>query len=477
MVAHSLAAEDTSFVTYKFTGGLSPYQHVDVNIERSGHTRVHAEKQRPPVLSYETDLSNEELAALHALVRASGFFSEPDGDIQSVTDAGNTELIITESDRHRTLKFSHRPSLDPLIGFVWKLVAQGEAFAALQNDNLYDVGGALAASDSRRKALQPYKFKAPLMTYFYSCNDRRRKSKALQILAPMTTVDEFAGLVASLMASNSEKPFLIPAWAPSNAHRLAACPLYLGYLKEHFSQPVDYTRENYDLAISLASELADMRYEPAIPYFLQLLDAHTENRVTSDLFPLSAMGSLTLVQLTHRLENKDETQRLAAIELLALAARHNPINPISNPVSAYEFEEMRKIFNRIVLPKLASLEGDPIEAVRQKAAVSSMQIVRELTKKDKLSGPFVKLTIEPDHTLRRTLLADEEQKSVSWRIMRDAKPIIQDAANGRIEYKCSDQTPAVYTAYVSAWVQGRRAFRGGSNIIVLQAKQESSPAR
>jgi hypothetical protein len=137
---------------------------------------------------------------------------------------------------------------------------------------------------------------------------------------------------------------------------------------------------------------------------------------------------------------------------------------VPNPFPDYEFDEMRKVFEAVLLPKLSLVsEKDPVEAVRNEAARSIDQIKTEITKKDEIVGPFVKLSEMPDHRLKRTKLEGEEHMTICWHVIIDGKPTVQSFSQGETEYTSPYHTPGVYTAYVSAWVQGE--YRVVSNVV------------
>lgn len=458
-----LPASEKPYLTYKEQGGLSPYKEIVVIIEKSGQTHVQIEK-RSPRFNYETRLENEELETLRTLVRATDFFSQPDKDPSFATDVGETEITVNDAERARTLRFGYRPSLHPLTEFILKIAWQAEAWEALRTGNAYDVVGALVPSDSRGKALQPHLFKEPLMAFLRSTRESRKTNYALEALAAVTTPEEFAGFVASQSRPDPRTgPVLGPYGNYPKSHRLALCPLCLAYLKENYPQPNDYARGD-NVTRFLSDILGEFRYEPAIPYFLQLFDAQNEVALSIPLICLARIGRPCLYELVTRLDSKNEAHRLNAMKVMTLAFRSNSKNPVTNPVSDYEFDEMRKVFRGMVLPKLTQLsEKDSVEAVREEAARTIGQITSELTKKDEITGPFVKLSVMPDHRLKRTKLEGEEHMSICWHVIRDGNPVVQSFSQGETEYTPPDHTPAVYTAYVSAWVQGE--YRVVSNIV------------
>jgi len=378
------ADEEKPFLFYKFQGGYSPYKEITVTIKASGETRVTAQKHKQPRVDYTTELSPEEFAALRTLLIATDFFAQPDKEAQFATDAGQSELSVTEEKRSRKLLFRHRPSLDPLCQFFWRLQAQAEAFQSLSDGNLYSVVGAIVPSDSRTKALQSDRFKAPLKNYLETAQDRRQIRLALQALSWITRPEEFAGFVSlrTINSDNRELFFLDLTSDIPKSHLEALCPLYLAFLKEKsYTEVTEPSNPGNAFTLSIARFLGEIHYQPALPIFLQWFEINTKPLIQTPLAPLAAMGTPSLHALIPKLEDPNEIYRLNAIGLLTIAARTNPGSGYSNPVSRSEYEKMKTVFKDRVLPKLSAMsQSDVSEKVRSQAAEAMKEIATEITK-------------------------------------------------------------------------------------------------
>jgi PHD/YefM family antitoxin component YafN of YafNO toxin-antitoxin module len=373
---------------------------------------------------------------------------------------------VNETDRHRTLKFGYRPTLQPLSEFLWKILAQAEAWEALQAGDVYDTMGAIVLSDTRAKALQPFVLKKPLMEFLRAAHEPRQTDSALAALAAIMTPEEFAGFVAEQRQSDREaRPIIGPFSSYTKNHQLALCPVWLDYLKEKYPQPNDFARpDKFNTASGLCNLLGELRYEPAIPYFLQIFDAQKEAGFSAPLSALGRIGAPCLYQLNARLDSPAQAHRLNAMEIMTVVFRNNYKNAVPNPVSEWEFDQMRRTFNEMILPKLTKVaEADAVPAVRAKAAETIATIKTELTKPDEMTGPFIKLSVTAERILRRTALENENGRTVSWHFIKDGHPLIQIASQGRTEQKVEDRGPGVYTVYVSVWSKGD--YRIVSNVV------------
>ncbi|MEY2537403.1 MAG: hypothetical protein QOG67_1143 [Verrucomicrobiota bacterium] len=372
-------ASGEPFLSYRWHGGLSPYNEIAIGIESNGHAHVRSERLRSKPHEYDTELTKEELEALRTMVRSTDFFSQPEKDSEFATDVGETELTISQDSRTRKLTFGYRPALDPLCWFLRKLHTQAEAFRSLAEKDIYEVLTALAPNYASPKVLQPQRLKQPLMTYLIAETSNQKIQWALEALATLTTPEEFAGFIAR---QNFLEHGVLPDYGNfPETHRLALCPLYLAFLKEKYPHLSQFEKQADWRAEGMVRALGDLRYRPAIPFFMKWFDGNKNPGAGFGLAPLAQMESAGIPPLAAQLDNPSETLQQSAIELLTIASKDSPQRGLPNVVSKWEYSEMTKLFTRTVLPKLEQLAANDSSATtRKKAAAAIEEIKKEIDK-------------------------------------------------------------------------------------------------
>lgn len=467
-------------MTYKHWGGHSPYTDITVAVDVSGAAHARIKKEQSTV-SYDTVLSSYELSGLRAIVRATDFFSQSDRDnhIPIPTDIGETEITVSEPERQQTLKFSHRPELDPLRDFFWKLITEAEVFHDLS------VGGRLPSiSPSSDKILQPERLKAPLIKFALTQTDLRKAEQALGLLLPFITPEELIGLIRQKQEQNpASKAFLVCVGKEPRQYSRALCPIYLQFVKENYPRQNEFSQWESDLFFRAVGSMVSARYQPAIPVFLTWFDSAAGPTMSGPWSSLPSFGIAGTRALIPKLDSNDAYHRQQAAELLLTSARSNPQNKHPDSISEHEYDQMRELFTKQVIPKLRAIsKADDSTELRVKADRLRNEIEFEINKKPvsasprplpppKFHGPFVTLSVDQDHTLNRTIL-EPEPDGVTWNIFRDGKVVLRRNAKNETQFKYPEDTPGLYSVYVTVWIDG--AYRIVSNVVFYTTVKSSS---
>jgi hypothetical protein len=387
VIVGSAFADDEPLLSYHWSGGLSPYEEVRVLISPSGSASVSGKKQGLPPVDYHTELLPDEVAALRALIRSTDFFNQPDQDTSPATDVGETVLKVHAEGKSRILTYGHRPSLEPLNHFIWKLITQAFALQAIESDgDIYTATGAVTPTSAAPKALQPQALKAPFMWYVRNHNARQKVQWALEALASITTPEEFCGLVAMGIEEDNQKFLGIIGTHPfcdniPDSHLKALCPIYLSFARNAHPHIAQLSSTEINTLYDFTRLIGKTRYEPAIPLLTQWFEEQDQPYVTASLCPLAEMGVKSLQVLTPYLDRPEEAYRINATELLAIASRLGPNGGFANPLSSYEFGRMIPVFTKTVIPRLRDLsENDPSPKVKKMAAEALEEIVKQIKK-------------------------------------------------------------------------------------------------
>ena len=387
LCASAGAANDHTFLSYKWQGGFSPYKDITVTIFATGLAEVKTHKQDAETVDYKTQLSEPELGALKSLVKATDFFSQQEQDSDFASDTGETELSITDGDRKKTLIFQYRPPLEPLCQFLWKLVSQAEALHSIESDgDIYSSIGAVNPRHAGPKALQPDRFKNPLMKYIEHSETPQKVGWALEGLAWITTPEEFSGYISIELSKETRREMVLRTIGMNtgnlpDSHLKSLCPIYLTFVRDNCDRRDELTQIEKEAISGFIQLLGETRYQAAIPLFMKWFEAHDQPYITTELVPLAKMGSSSLGALLPQLESTNESHRLNSIELITIASRLNPRSKYSNPLSDYEYQQMIPIFTNSVIPRLGvmSLE-DPSQKIREKSAEALIEIESEIRK-------------------------------------------------------------------------------------------------
>ena len=381
------ATNDHTFLSYKWQGGLSPYKDITVTIFASGQTEVTTHKLNAETVVYKTELSGSELGALKTIVMATDFFSQQEQDTDFATDAGKTELSISDGNHKKTLIFQYRPALNPLCMFIWKLVSQAEALHAIESDgDIYSAIGAVNPRHAGPKALQPDRFKHPLMTYIEHGETPQNVGWALEGLAWITTPEEFSGYISVELSKETRRDMVLRLIGMNtgnlpNTHFKSLCPIYFIFVRDNYHRRDELTQIEKEALSGFIQLLGETRYEAAIPVLMQWFEAHDQPYITTELVPLAKMGLSSLGVLTPQLNSTNESHRLNSIELITIASRLNPRSKYSNPLSDYEYQQMIPTFTNSVIPMLRVMaEADPSQKIREKSAEALSEIESEIRK-------------------------------------------------------------------------------------------------
>jgi len=476
------AAAEQPFVTYKHGRGHSPYTELTVTVGVSGAVVARIAKQQSS-FDYETVLSPHELSGLRAIVRVTDFFSQSDRANQPIpTDTGETEITVSEPERQRTLKFSYRPELDPLRDFFWKLITEAEVVHDL------DQGGRLPSIPlSSEKILQPERLKAPLIKFALSQTDLRKAEQALGLLLPFVTPEELIGLIKQKQEQNpASRAFLACVGKEPRPYSHALCPIYLQFVKENYPRRNEFSQWESDLFFRAVGSLVSARYPPAIPLFLTWFDSASGPTMSGPWSSLPSFGVAGTRAFIPKLDSNDAHHRQQAAELLLASARLNPQNKYPDPISEHEYDQMRELFTKQVIPKLRTISrADDSTEWRVKAHRLRDEIEFEIKKKPfsapprplpppKFHGPFVTLSVDQDHTLNRTIL-EPEPDGLRWNLFRDGKMLLQRNAKNETQFKYPEDTPGHYSVYVTVWIDG--AYRIISNVVFYTTIKSPEPSK
>lgn len=385
----SVAADDEPFLTYDWGGGYSPYKQVRVIISSSGTATVTGEKQGLAPVDYRTELTPEEMAALRVLIRSTEFFSQPDQDTSFVTDVGEAVLTVHAEGKNRTLTYRYRPSLDPLIHSIWKLITQAIALQAIESDgDIYTATGAVNPRHAGAKALQPYALREPFMSYIRNHDNQQKVRWAFEALAWITTPEEYCGFVSLGIEDHhlKDKYLSVIGMLGGNvpeSHLHALCPVFLSFARDAHPRIADLNSTEKEALSGFTSLLGETRYQPAIPMLRQWFEEHDQPYITTSLTPLAKMGVNSLRTLAPYLERPEEAYRINAIELLTIASRLGPNGGYANPLSSYEYGQMIPVFTETVIPRLRELsENDPSGKAKKRAAEALEEIEKQIKKEE-----------------------------------------------------------------------------------------------
>jgi hypothetical protein len=255
----------------------------------------------------------------------------------------------------------------------------------IQTDgDLYTATGAVKTSHAGPRALQPERFRKPLMDYIRNHQDRQRVSWALEALAYVATPEEFVGFVSSESRKRADRDSLITSVYKGcipDSHFLALAPLYLAFVRAHMDSASTLSPEKKSIYETSVSGLRDARYVPAIPLMVASFQKNAEPHTTLLSRSLAYMGLPGLWAITPLLSEGDETHRLDAMELAVQTSRFNPDGGYSNPVTEYEYEQMRELFTDHVLPVLRTMvAGDGSIKLKESAVKAIGMIETEMAK-------------------------------------------------------------------------------------------------
>jgi len=191
-------------LSFAWEGGHSPYRKVSVKIDDIGNATVEINRYDGTAKSYETKLSDQEIAELETAISSSGFLNlSLSASPPTPTDAGRTVLEIKTASTNRELAYTYLPVLRPIESFAWRLVTQADLSDAAQNNTqMYELLSAIDPRLAAAKVLQPYVFRSPLATSLGSQTDFQQVAWRLQALSCLTTPTEFAGLVSQNLDSS-----------------------------------------------------------------------------------------------------------------------------------------------------------------------------------------------------------------------------------------------------------------------------------
>jgi hypothetical protein len=375
---------DQPFLSYSHSAGLSPYGKVEATIQSSGQANVLIKKHSGTPISYQTTLSQYEMAALDTIIMSSGFFSLDLGQTVSPADFGQTEITISKGSNLKTLSFGLEPTLQPLGNYLWRLCAQAIAITSIESDtDVYTATGAVNSNLVGAKALQPDRLQEPLIAYVKRSKDTQRIGWALEALGCIMTPEEMLGLLAEELKKSDRQELIfrsMPGGLPK-PHLEALCPLYLSFVRESLARRSELTRIEQNAFDGFLVTLGDRRYEPAIPIFKTLFDHSTQPSLHPDVIPLARMGAAGLSAIIPYLDSTNEIHRSYAIELFQIAARGNPKSKYSNPYSTWEYEQMIPWFKERIIVRLKEMqEKDPSIRVQTMAKEAIAEIASEIAK-------------------------------------------------------------------------------------------------
>ena len=385
-----LLAVDETMVDYQRGGGLSSYSHLQVKIGKKGEVMAAWEKYDFPKASYETRLSEEELAYVRTLIQASDFFEAPENDDTMMTDVGESVLRVSLAGQERTIKFGHRASMEPLTQLLWKLVTQGQLLQEMaEQKDIYLVLGGLSDSQASAKVLQPRVFIEPLQDFIGISKDRQKTEWAMEALAAITTPEAFAGCVSRTADKDAERRKLILSIIGTypfsgnipKKHLESLGPYCLAFVKENIGRRSQLSSEEQNTITNFIQSFGYSRYAPAIPWLVQQIASGDAAYVSGFMSSLCSMGDGGVGATQKLLDHREERVRLSGIEVLVWASRSGPKCGYANPVSDWEYKQMKGSFERWVLPELNRMTaGDTSGKVQEKAKAAIIEIKMHVQK-------------------------------------------------------------------------------------------------
>jgi hypothetical protein len=386
-VAPVEAAEDeAAWLTYRYEGGFSPYRQAFVRIGTSGksHVAIDMRSDEKKDVDYETMLSTKEREELQKLIADTGFFTIPEeeqGD--EITDAGLTQITVTQPERTRTLKFRHRKELEPLTRHLWRLILQAEAIQKIEtDDDVYTASGVVNELSAGAKALQPDRLRAPLMKYIRNGKDRQKIQWAFSGLVWVVTPGEYREFVKELLEKPERVDLIFSALPLVNGpdlHSAALCPLFLEYANEldaRREKLTDAERRRLEVCVET---IGYWRYEPGIPLFVSLVERN-RNPADNPVLPrLDRMGPAGLTAMLPLLDSSLSLTRRHTVELMIRASRGNPKSGFADPYPAKVYERMVPVFEKAIFPRLTKMKlEDADKEVRRKAAEGLEEIPKRI---------------------------------------------------------------------------------------------------
>lgn len=189
------------FVVYTYKGPLSPNTSSRVKIDDDGFGIVNSEgvgynystkqsyKKR---VKYPFHLSGTEIAELKSKIIEASFFSQPDKDTESATDCGESMLRITLDRKTRPIDFSFRSKMNPITGFLNRLIHQAEYLDDLENHGQVNgASEALRLNGGEKTVLHPDVFLDPMKRFIHTTDDPSLLCTAADALSPHMTPDEW----------------------------------------------------------------------------------------------------------------------------------------------------------------------------------------------------------------------------------------------------------------------------------------------
>ncbi len=211
------------------------------------------------------------------------------------------------------------------------------------------------------------------------------RSLALQALAWILPAPEFAEQVRTFLGELEEPRrhgFLVDLGYIGNYpedRQRALYPVMLAELRAHFLPESWMTSPHFDTYRGMLDILAGARYLEAIPYVMELANAHRSPYSEALFFALPRMGLPAVPSIRVLMEDRRMEQQLLGIEMLPILARLDPVAGFTNPVTAEDFLKIKREIDRTFLPLLRRLSEDRSkdERVRDAARTAIQEIMAE----------------------------------------------------------------------------------------------------
>jgi len=370
------------FIHFLFRGRRA----AEMTIDREGKVTVLCPGPGGAESTETFRINADELAALDALIAATGVSKLPQTQERLNGHDGQTWLRITSQGRSREIASSHLPQMDELNRVLWKVVQQGIILHDLEErQDVYAARSAISPTEVAAKVLNPRLLEAPLRAYVADPRHTTKLDYALEALSHLLTEEQWLGFLwdlltradperrTKLMEVISDHPFYanIP-----KSHVRPLCILLrhgIGQDLENYHQLPDRRRRAVRRAARLLGAQRDVE---AIPLFIKLLDrSRLEGAVAANA--LFRMGYAAIDPVEGMLDHADAEVRNDAARIFGDMLSQRGARTHPKGISREEQARILKRLRETTAPKLQKLaDGDNSTDVR-KAAKRSLEWIEK----------------------------------------------------------------------------------------------------
>lgn len=173
------------------------------SLTEKGDALVHISSSSPGPITYRTSVKSDDIAWFRFLLDSTDL--DPSSLIKlEATCTGSTMVEVFPNGEERHTNVRRSDSVLALFRSIYKLVLQGELLASFEDERGASVHQILDSLRNKR-VLQPDRFRDPLIAYL--AGGGGQPGTALLALAEVTTPQQWAGVVITLLQEAGDEPY------------------------------------------------------------------------------------------------------------------------------------------------------------------------------------------------------------------------------------------------------------------------------